>query len=110
MNWFVNKLILPNNGIQIAMQIFIVVAEILIGLSLIGGLFTTPSTAFSLVLQFMFVCTTGLYLSTFWMIFAAIALLIGSGRVFGLDYYAYPFLKKHWKRFSFVRKNYIYND
>jgi NADH dehydrogenase len=92
------------------MQGFIVIAEILIGLALIGGLFTTPASALSLVLQFMFVCTTGLYLGTFWMIFAAIAVLIGAGRTFGLDYYAMPFLKKQWKKLPIVRRLYIYND
>lgn len=110
MNWFVEKLILPYNGVQMAMQIFIVVAEILIGLALIGGLFTTPAAAFSLILQFMFVCTTGLYLGTFWMIFAGIAVLIGAGRTLGLDYYAMPRLKKLWRKLPFVRKLYIYND
>ena len=110
MNWFVNHIILPNEGIQIAMQIFIVVAEILIGLALIGGLFTTPAAAFSLVLQVMFVCTTGLYLGTFWMIFAGIAVLIGAGRTLGLDYYAMPGLKKWWKKLPLIRKWYLYND
>lgn len=110
MNWFINKIILPSNAIQVTMQIFIVVAEILIGLSLIGGLFTTPSNAVSLILQVMFICTTGLYLGTFWMIFAAIALLIGSGRILGLDYYVMPYLKKQWKKLPFVKKLYIYND
>ena len=110
MNWFVNNWILPNSSVQLAMQIFIVLMEILIGLSLIGGLFTTLSSGASLVLQVMFVCTTGLYLNTFWMVFAAIAVLIGGGRTFGLDYYAMPFLKKHWKNVGFVRKLYIYND
>lgn len=110
MNWFTENLIIPHNNVQIAMQIFIVVAEILIGLALIGGLFTTPAAAFSLVLQFMFVCTTGLYLGTFWMIFAAIAVLIAGGRSLGLDYYAMPGLKKLWTKLPFVRKLYIYND
>ncbi len=110
MNWFVNNVILSGSGIQIAMQIFIVLAEILVGLSLIGRLFTTPSSAFSLVLQVMFVCTTGLYLNTFWMIFAAIALLIASGRVFGLDYYVIPALKRGWRKLPVVRKLYIYHD
>lgn len=110
MNWFVDSFILPNNNIQMAMQIFIVVAEILIGLALLGGLFNTPASAFSLVLQFMFVCTTGLYLNTFWMIFASIAVLIGGGRTLGLDYYAMPKLKKMWTKLPFVRKLYIYND
>ncbi len=110
MNWFTKHLILPYDNVQIAMQIFIVVAEILIGLALIGGLFTTPAAAFSLVLQFMFVCTTGLYLGTFWMIFAGIAVLIAGGRSLGLDYYAMPGLKKLWTNLPIVRKLYIYND
>ncbi len=110
MNWFVNTFILPNQTVQLIMQIAIVTMEILIGLSLMAGLFTTLSSGLSLVLQVMFVCTTGLYLNTFWMIFAAIAVLNGGGRTFGLDYYAMPFLKKHWKNVKFVRKLYIYND
>ena len=110
MNWFVDKFILPYDGVQIAMQIFIVVAEILIGLALMGGLFTSPSAAVSLVLQFMFVCTTGLYLGTFWMIFAGIAMLIGAGRTLGLDYYAMPALKKGWRKLPLIRKSYLYHD
>lgn len=110
MDWFVDNVILSSDSVQIFMQSGIVVVEILIGLALIGGLFTTPASFVSLVLQFMFVCTTGLYLGTFWMIFAAIAVLIGGGRTFGLDYYVYPALKKAWKGLPFVRKLYIYND
>ena len=110
MNWFVDTLILPNEPVQIAMQAFIVIAEIIIGLALIGGLFTAPAAAFSLILQFMFVTTTGLYLGTFWMIFAGIAVLIGAGRTLGLDYYAMPALKEMWKKLPFVRRLYIYND
>ncbi len=110
MNWFVDRFILPNDGVQLAMQIFIVVAEILIGLALMGGLLSSPAAAFSLVLQIMFVCTTGLYLSTFWMVFAAIAVLIGAGRTLGLDYYAMPALKRAWKKLPIVRKSYLYQD
>ncbi|WP_455714614.1 FAD-dependent oxidoreductase [Anaerosporobacter sp.] len=110
MNWFLDKLVLSSDEVQVVMQVLIVVAEILIGLALIGGLFTTPASAVSLVLQLMFVCTTGLYLNTIWMFFAGIAVLIGAGRTIGLDYYAMPALKKRWKRLGFVRKLYIYND
>jgi len=108
--WFVNTLILPNESVQMFMQIFIVIAEILIGLALIGGLFTTPASAASLILQAMFVTTTGLYLSTFWMIFAAIALLIGAGRTLGLDYWVMPVLKNKWKTVRWARKWYLYHD
>ncbi|NLA81307.1 MAG: FAD-dependent oxidoreductase [Clostridiaceae bacterium] len=107
---FLDKAILPNPGLQLAMQILVVVLEILVGLSLMGGLLTTVGAGTSLLLQLMFVMTTGLYLGTFWMIFAAIALLIGAGRTFGLDYYAMPLLKKRWKRIGWVRKWYLYHD
>ncbi len=110
MNWFINTCIMPYDWVQVAMQIFIVAAEILIGLALIGGLFTTPSSALSLVLFFMFVTTTGLYLSNFWMLFAAIVMLWGAGSIFGLDYYITPLLKKGWKRLGWVRRLYIYHD
>jgi NADH dehydrogenase len=110
MNWFIKHFVTGNDGMQMVMQIGIVLAEILIGLALIGGLFTFLSSAASLVLQAMFIMTTGLYLTTFWMIFAAIAVLIGGGSTFGLDYYAIPALKKGWGKLKFVRKWYIYHD
>jgi NADH dehydrogenase len=110
MNWFVSTLILPNDSMQIAMQASIVIVEILIGLALMGGLFTFPAAGVSLILQFMFVATTGLYLGTFWMVFAAIAVLVGGGRTFGLDYYAMPALKKGWKRIPIIKKSYLYHD
>ncbi|MEY8356246.1 NAD(P)/FAD-dependent oxidoreductase [Lachnospiraceae bacterium 54-53] len=110
MNWFVNQVILPNGGLQLFMQRGIVIAEILIGLALMAGLFNFLSSGASLVLQVMFVCTTGLYLNTFWMIFAGVAVLIGGGRTFGLDYYAMPWLKKKWRKLPFIRKWYLYND
>jgi len=110
LNKFISSVIIANESVQIAMQIFIVIAEILIGLSMIGGLFTTLTAAISLVLLFMFVSTTGLYLTSFWMIFAGIAMLFGAGRIFGLDYYVSPLLKSRWKRLGFVRRMYIYHE
>ncbi|HWS29469.1 MAG TPA: FAD-dependent oxidoreductase [Clostridia bacterium] len=110
MNWFINDVLLPRQGLSLAMQIFIVFAEILIGLGMMGGLFTTLSGLVSLVLLVMFACTTGLYLSTFWMIFAGIAILFGGGQIFGFDYYVMPALKKGWKKIGWVRKSYLYHD
>lgn len=110
MNWFINEVLLPRPGLSLAMQIFIVFAEILIGLGMMGGLFTTLSGLVSLVLLFMFASTTGLFLSSFWMIFAGIAILFGGGRIFGLDYYVMPALKNGWKKIGWVRKSYLYHD
>ena len=110
MNWFVNTVMLPHPAFAMSMQIFIVIAEILIGLSLMGGLMTTLSALVSLALLVMFTATTGLYLSSFWMAFAAFAMLFGAGKIFGLDYYAMPLLKKGWRKIGWVRKSYLYHD
>ncbi|MGE5613707.1 MAG: NAD(P)/FAD-dependent oxidoreductase [Bacillota bacterium] len=110
MNWFINTCIMPYGWVQVAMQVFIVATEILIGLALIGGLFTPLVGALSIALLCMFVTSTGLYLSSFWMLVGGIAMLWGAGSIFGLDYYVTPFLKKGWKRLSWVRRLYIYHD
>jgi NADH dehydrogenase len=110
MDWFNNTFILSHDNTQIFFQCVIVFSELAIGALLIVGLFTTISSGYSLILQALFVTTTGIYLSTWWMIFAAIALLIGGGKIFGLDYYVMPYLKKRWKKVKIARKLYIYND
>lgn len=101
---------IPSEGLQLFMQISIVLVEIIIGLCLLGGLFTTPAAVVSIVLQLMFLSTTGLYLSTVWMIPASIACLFGAGLTFGLDYYLQPPLKRAWKKFGPARKWYLYHD
>ena len=110
MNSLMDNTVLASDAMQQFMQIFTVIVEILIGLALASGLFTTLSAAVSLVLQVMFLFTTGLYLNTFWMIFAGIAVLIGGGRAFGLDYYVLPPLKRKWNHVRWVRKSYLYHD
>lgn len=110
MDWFTKNVITGSNGSQMFFQYLIVLMEIIIGVLLVLGLFTTVSSVISLGLQAMFLTSTGMYLSTWWMVFASIAVLIGAGRTFGLDYYVMPALKKHWKNVRFVRKLYIYND
>lgn len=109
-NWFLGMAVLPYDAVQVILQAAIVFVEILIGLSLIGGLFTTPSSLASLILLLMFTSTTGLYLSNFWMVFAAVAFLWGAGSVFGLDYYTTPLIKRYWRQNSWVRRLYLYHD
>ncbi|HEY5555941.1 FAD-dependent oxidoreductase [Acetobacterium sp.] len=110
MDWFNNAFILSSGSSEVFFQTLIVYSEIIVGLLLIAGLFTTLSSLYSIVLQGLFVSTTGLYLSTWWMVFASVAVLFGGGAVFGLDYYVMPWLKKHYKNLKIVRKLYIYND
>ena len=110
MNWLLEKTVLANDTMQMIMQIVIVLMELAVGLALMGGLLTAPASAVSLVLQFMFITTTGLYLNTLWMIFASVACLIGAGRTIGLDYYAMPWLKRRWKKIGWIKKWYLYHD
>jgi len=110
MDWFVDSVILANGNTQLFFQTVIVISEILIGLALIAGLFTFLASGYSIVLQVMFLMTTGLYMGSWWMIFAAVAVLIAGGHVFGLDYYVIPWLKRQWKKIPIVRKSYLYND
>jgi NADH dehydrogenase len=95
---------------QMFMQVSIVLLEIAVGLMLMGGCFTTLAGVASLGLQMMFLTSTGLYMSSWWMIFASAAMLFGAGQVLSFDYYIVPWLKKLWKRVPIARKWYIYND
>jgi NADH:ubiquinone reductase (H+-translocating) len=106
----INGFVLPSPDIQIVFQTVVVFAEILVGLALMGGLLTSFAAAFSIFLQMLFLTSTGLYMSTWWMGFGAIIFLIGGGSSFGLDYYVMPILKKYWRKIGFVKKWYIYND
>lgn len=110
MNSMLERFVLSNDSMMLFMQTFIVIMEILIGLALIGGLFTFLASGMSIVLQLMFVSSTGLYLNTMWMLFAGVATLIASGQTLGLDYYVIPAIKKWWVNIPFVRKWYLYND
>jgi len=97
-------------GNQLFFQNVVVYSEIIVGVLLILGLFTFVASGYSLILLSLFLMSTGMFLSQWWMLFAGISLLIGAGRTFGLDYYVMPILKDHWKKVGFVRKLYIYND
>ena len=70
LNQMLNNTILASDEMQIFMQIVIVLLELGVGLALMGGLFTFPASAMSIILQCMFLTTTGLYLNGMWMIFA----------------------------------------
>lgn len=109
-NSMLDSFVLSSDGMMLFMQSTIVILEILIGLALIAGLFTFLASGLSIVLQLMFVSSTGLYLNTMWMFFAAFATLFAGGQALGLDYYVIPAIKKGWVKIPFVRKWYLYND
>ena len=89
-------------------QTGVVVFEILVGLALIGGAFTWLSAAASFVFCIMLIVGAMADSSIFWYMFAALALMGGAGRIFGLDYWIIPFVKRWWNGTYLARKTFLY--
>lgn len=102
--WFLQNVVLANDGVAMFFQILVVVLEILVGLMLLGGALTFIGSFISLGLIIMFMSSTGLYEKSWWMLFASIATMGGAGRAFGLDYYLIPYLNNVWENFWKNRK------
>ncbi|MCR8645285.1 FAD-dependent oxidoreductase [Paenibacillus sp. N1-5-1-14] len=91
-------------------QTGMVVGEIVFGLMLIAGLFT-PLAALGTIAMGLMIYTSGMApYEMLWYIFAAIALIGGSGSVLSLDYYVIPRLKRIWKKIPLVKKWYLFAD
>jgi len=91
-------------------QSVIVIAEILIGLALVGGLFTFVASAASIGLALMFIVSGMATKEIFWFIFAALVMMGGAGKSFGLDYWVMPWLKKWWNGRRIAWRTYTYID
>ncbi|MEA4871127.1 MAG: NAD(P)/FAD-dependent oxidoreductase [Christensenella sp.] len=105
--WIMNHWIAP---IEVPVQIMMVIMEILIGLSFMGGLFTFPMALISIVMTIAIAMTGMADITMMWYFFGAIAILMGAGRTFGLDYYVIPWLKKRWIKTKLAGKSYLYYD
>lgn len=105
------KWLLANDTIEWIMQGFVTLAEIALGLLILGGAFNFLANAATIGLMAMFVSTTGLHQGQWWMPFTAFALMGGAGRSFGVDYYLFPWLHRVWnyryknKRWRLFPKN-----
>ena len=105
--WIMNNWIAP---IEVPVQIMMVVMEILIGLSFMGGLMTFPMAVISIIMTIAIAMTGMADITMMWYFFGGIAILMGAGRTFGLDYYVIPWLKKRWIKTRFAGKSYLYFD
>ncbi len=91
-------------------QVLIVLAELGIGLALVGGLFTFLAAAASIALCLVFIAGSMAGKEILWYIAAAIVMLGGAGKAFGLDHWVMPWLQKLWNRTRFARRTYLYVD
>lgn len=103
--WFMNTFVAPH---AFLFQAMVVLAEVGIGLALIAGLFTCLASLGSVFLALNFILSAMADKSILWYIFAAIALMGGAGRSFGLDYYVIPWLKNWWNKTGFAKRTYLY--
>ncbi|MCM1991781.1 FAD-dependent oxidoreductase [Oceanirhabdus seepicola] len=85
----------------------IATGEVVIGLLLITGLFTSLSAVTSIVMAIMLCISGGFSSEILWYVIGAVALMGGAGKSLGLDYYVLPSLKKTWNNIGFVKKNYL---
>lgn len=92
--WIADTIVIPN---ALFFQIMIVLTEIGIGLALISGTFTFIAALGAIALNINFILSTGLYEYNYWYIPAALCLLGGAGRAFGVDYYLMPYLMRQWR-------------
>ncbi|MEC6747913.1 NAD(P)/FAD-dependent oxidoreductase [Marinilactibacillus sp. XAAS-LB27] len=95
-SWFesIMKIMIPNTEMALFFQKFMTCVEIAIALALIFGLFTWLTSAATIGLVLSFTLSGMFYWVNIWFIFVAIALMNGSGRAFGLDYYVIPWIQK----------------
>ncbi len=105
--WIMNHWIAP---IEVPVQIMMVIMEILIGLCFMGGLFTFPMALISIVMSVAIAMTGMADITMMWYFLGGIAILMGAGRTFGLDYYVIPWLKKRWIKTKLAGKSYLYYD
>ncbi|MGH4119701.1 NAD(P)/FAD-dependent oxidoreductase [Clostridium sp.] len=97
-------------GLATVFQTGMVLAEILVGLLLIVGLFSALASLTSIAMGIM-IWTSGMAPNEMlWYLAAGVALIGGSGSTFGMDYYVLPILKKYWKKIGWVKKSYLYVD
>ncbi|MNO22526.1 NADH dehydrogenase-like protein YjlD [compost metagenome] len=112
--WFMDVFFYTADGGYTALatvfQFFMVFAEIAIGVLLILGLFTAVASAVTVALGVMIWSSSMASTEMLWYMTAGVALIGGSGSMFGLDYYVLPWLKKQWKRIPLVRRWYLYTE
>ena len=91
-------------------QVIIVMTELLVGLALFGGVFTWWAAVVSLGLCVIFTLSGMFAWNQLWFFFAAILMLGGVGRAFGLDSWIVPFFKGWWNGTRFARRTRFYAD
>ena len=102
------KFMIPNKEVALFMQKFMSIVEVALALALIVGAFTWIAATATASLTVMFSLSGMFYCVNIWFIFAAIALMNGSGRSFGLDKWIQPWIQKHFFNWWYGKSKSLY--
>jgi len=107
-HWFMDGIFshIPYNWFQV----IVVFTELLVGLALFGGFFTWWAAVVSLGLCLIFTLSGMFAWNQAWFFFAAILMMGGVGRAFGLDSWTVPFFKRWWNGTRLARRRHWYAD
>lgn len=107
-DWFAQTFLSISPTLTFILQAFVVIAEIAIGLALFTGTFTFAAAIASIGLGVMFIMSGWGNPELLWYLAAAVVMLGGAGRAFGMDYWIMPWLKKAWNGTSLAKRSYLY--
>ncbi|MFP4375217.1 MAG: hypothetical protein ACLFPO_12870, partial [Spirochaetaceae bacterium] len=106
--WFAENVLSASPLPAFLLQSGVVLAEVAIGLALVGGLFTFAAAGVSIILALVFIASGWGDPELLWYIFASLVMLGGAGRGLGLDHWVMPALKRWWNRRTVAHKLYLY--
>ena len=109
-DWFASimQIMIPNVEVAHLMQKVMSFVELAIGLAIMAGFLTWIVNAVTIGLVATF-CLSGMfYWVNMWFVPAAIALMNGSGRAFGLDYYFIPWFQRTAGKWWYGKSKAIY--
>ncbi len=106
--WFAQTVIAFHPTTAFMMQAGLVLTEIGIGLALISGTFTFLASAASIGLGLMFIVSAMGGPELLWYILAAVVMLGGAGKGFGLDHWVMKWVKDFWNRRKIAKRTHLY--
>ncbi|AFG36189.1 NAD(P)/FAD-dependent oxidoreductase [Spirochaeta africana] len=109
-DWFAATVLSIHPSVAFLAQSGVVIAQVVVGIFLILGLFTIPAALASIAMGVMFIVSGWGNTELWWYLTASLVMLGGAGKGFGLDHTVMPLIKKFWNGTTLAKKTYLYVD
>ena len=106
--WFAETFLSISPLVAYAAQAGAVIAQVLLGICLITGTYTFLAAGASLVMCVFFIVAGWGNVELWWYMAAAVVMLGGAGRGFGIDHYVMPSLRRWWQKRTIAKRTYLY--